>query len=73
MPLAQFLIELGKSPKTLKTFQANPERAMTTAGLTAAEKDAVLSGDPARIRRAIGAKADDDIIFVITVVITVVT
>lgn len=72
MPLSQYLIELGKNPKTLKAFKANPERAMTTAGLSPAEKDAVLSGDPARIRRAARAK-DDDLIVVVTIVVTVVT
>ena len=71
MPLAQYLIQLGKNPKALKAFKANPERAMTSAGLSPAERNAVLSGDPARIRRAARAR-DDDVIVVVTFVITVV-
>jgi hypothetical protein len=72
MPLKQYLIELGKNSKAFNAFKANPERAMTDAGLSPAERNAVLSGDMARIRRALGARADDDIIVVVTVVITVV-
>ena len=70
MPLAQYLIELGKDAKALKDFKSNPERAMAKAGLSPAERDAVLSADPVRIRKAARAK-DDDFIVVVTVVIVV--
>jgi len=70
MPLSEYLIKLSKNPKALKAFKANPERAMTSAGLSPAERNAVLSGDPARIRRAARTR-DDDFIVVVTVVIIV--
>jgi hypothetical protein len=47
--LIHWLVELGKDPSLASRFEADPEREMEAAGLTARDKEAVRSKDLARL------------------------
>jgi hypothetical protein len=48
-----FLLSIGEDPQQLEAFKQNPDAAMDAAGLTAAEKTLLLSGNTQLIRSAI--------------------
>jgi hypothetical protein len=48
--ITKFITELSTDSSKLEDFKADPHGAMDEAGLTAKEKNAVLSGDPDEIR-----------------------
>ena len=51
--LLDFFLSLNDG-ETLKRFQADPERAMSAAGLSDDDKALVRSGDEAKVRAALG-------------------
>lgn len=52
--LSNFLVDLASQPSRIADFLADPRRVVDESSLTAEEKSAVLSGDGARIRTALG-------------------
>jgi hypothetical protein len=52
--LIRFISELSADPRRLAKFRKNPRAAMKRAKLTSEEKKAILSGNPRRIRAAMG-------------------
>ena len=55
--LIDFLIDISVNVQTRDEFRRNPESVLDRAGMSEAEKEAVLSGDPERIRIAAAASA----------------
>lgn len=51
--LLDFFLSLNDG-ETLKRFQADPESAMSAAGLSDDDKALIRSGDEARVREALG-------------------
>ena len=51
--LADYIVQLVLQPTLLEAFRADPQGAAPAAGLTRAEADALISGDPGRIRALI--------------------
>lgn len=43
--LGRFIADLATNPATLKAYKADPEAAMSAAGISENEKSAVLSGN----------------------------
>jgi hypothetical protein len=58
--LIDFLIDISVNAKTRDEFKRDPESVLARIGLSRAEKDAILSGDPEKIRvvAAISAATD---------------
>jgi len=54
--LLKFLQGVAQDAKMGKAFRADPDAMMKAARLSAAERAAVTSGDPERIRQALGTK-----------------
>lgn len=48
--LIDFLIDVSVNVKTRDEFKRDPESVLDRTGLSKAEKDAMLSGDPEKIR-----------------------
>jgi len=57
--LRKFLEDLAQDPQKWAEFKVDPGRAMSQAGLSKAEQDALRSRDPERLRSALklGPKA----------------
>ena len=55
--LIDFLIDISVNVQTRDEFTRNPESVLDRAGMSKSEKEAVLSGDPERIRIAAAASA----------------
>jgi len=55
--LIDFLIDVSVNVKARDEFRRDPESVLAKTGLSKAEKDAVLSGDPERIRVAAAISA----------------
>ncbi len=52
--LTDFLIQLSTDPRQAEQFEADPVGTMDAAGLSAGERQAVLSRNPDVIRRELG-------------------
>ena len=52
-----FLIDVSVNVKTRDEFKRDPESVLARTELSKAEKDAILSGDPERIRIAAAVSA----------------
>ncbi len=52
--LTDFLIQLSTDPRQSEQFEADPVGTMDAAGLSAGERQAVLSRNPDVIRRELG-------------------
>jgi predicted dinucleotide-binding enzyme len=50
-PVGEYLQELARKPRLARAFRENPERAMAAAGVSEKDRDLVLSGSVAEIRR----------------------
>ena len=55
--LSQFLVDLASDPVRMASFSANPGAALDGSLLSTEERNAVLTGDSAEVRRVIGAGA----------------
>lgn len=55
--LSNFLVDLASDPGRMASFAANPVSELDGAPLTPEERAAVLAGNSAGIRRALGAQA----------------
>jgi hypothetical protein len=53
MNLTDFLIELASDPQKAADFKKDPKKAMTDAGLSQADQDLILAGDPQALRNAV--------------------
>ncbi|HEX9669010.1 MAG TPA: hypothetical protein VGC93_05950 [Thermoanaerobaculia bacterium] len=53
--LGRFIADLATNPATLKAYRADPEAAMSAAGLSENEKSAVRSGNFRAIVEMLGA------------------
>ena len=58
--LADFLGRVAQDPELLDAFRADKVGTMTEAGVSEDQQQAVLSGDPDRIRAALGGELMDD-------------
>jgi hypothetical protein len=58
--LADFLDRLARDPDLLAAFRADKAGTMTEYGVSAEQQEAILSGDPDRIRAALGDELLDD-------------
>lgn len=63
--LAAYLERLVEDPKELRSFRRDPEKATAAAGLSEKDKKVLLSGDPKRIRKALGGV--DEVAWVIVI------
>jgi hypothetical protein len=52
--LKNFLVDLASDPERMKRFSQDPNTELESTGLSADEKDAVLSRDASRLRAALG-------------------
>ncbi|MES2039021.1 MAG: hypothetical protein V4495_14395 [Pseudomonadota bacterium] len=57
--LLEYLNTLDKDADALTSHRSDPDAAMTSFGLTAAEQAAVLSGDKAAVAGIVGISADE--------------
>lgn len=57
--LSNFLVDLVSQQGRIADFLADPGRVLDESSLTAEEKSALLSGDGARIRKALGLAAGE--------------
>ena len=55
--LGRFIADLATNPATLKAYQADPEAAMSAAGISENEKSAVRSGN---FRAIVGMLGEDE-------------
>jgi len=55
--VTDFLVELSINPQMLAQFEADPVGTVSAAGLSLEEKEALISRDPAAVRRLLGAAA----------------
>lgn len=67
--LADFLSALASDTQKLQSFRQNPLASMQAAGLTESEKSIVTSGDPVKIRNAMGAVAEGTTVVVVVAVL----
>jgi hypothetical protein len=51
---ADFIIKLSKDPKLRDQLKKDPHGTMDAHGLSSEDKDALMSGDPDRIRQHLG-------------------
>jgi hypothetical protein len=71
MNLTDFLIELAENPNLAADFKANPPEVMTNAGLSGADQELMLSGDPQAVRHAVDSeKLGDRIVTIVFVSVT---
>ncbi len=68
MNLTDFLIELASDPQKAADFKQDPKRVMADAGLSQADQDLLLAGDPQAIRNAVDEDKIGDQIVIIMVV-----
>ncbi|MGH2739936.1 MAG: hypothetical protein ACRDH6_05575 [Actinomycetota bacterium] len=54
LTLPQYLERLVENPAEREVFARDPVAALTAAGLSDSDKEVLLSGDPQRIREALG-------------------
>lgn len=59
MSLKQFLVDLATNADVKRQYAADPDGAMTAAGLTAEERASFASGNSSQVRTALG-KPDND-------------
>lgn len=57
--LKQFLIDLASDPTRMTSYAADPRAAIDAAGLSATDRDALLSRDGAALRAALGGSGVD--------------
>jgi hypothetical protein len=57
--LEQFLTGLASDPDRMHRFNINPPLALAAAGLSSAEREAVLTRDSASVRRVLGGSRAD--------------
>lgn len=55
--LSGFLTEIAKDPQKMKAFRTDPHGAMTQAGLSHEEMNAVFSKNPSTIGKLVGTGA----------------
>lgn len=69
----EFVVGLGGDATKLAAFRKDPQVAMATAGLSKAEQQVLLSGDPGQIRNALDdtVLAGDNVVVVAVVVVVV--
>ena len=76
--LSDFMLNLSRDPQALANFQADPQAAAQTAGLSRNAVQALTSRDPALIQQAVladgltlpaGRAASDDVNVTIVVVV----
>ena len=63
--LSAFLVDVAEDPNRLAQFSANAQRELDRAGLTDAQKTAVLTRDSRKVRAALGTwalAANDDVL-----------
>lgn len=63
--MSAFLVDVAENPDQLAELMSNPERELGRAGLTDAQKAAVLSRDSRKVRAALGSpalSANDDVL-----------
>lgn len=63
--LSAFLVDVAEDPNRLAQFSANARRELDRAGLTDAQKTAVLTRDSRKVRAALGTwalAANDDVL-----------
>lgn len=65
MNLTDFLIELASDPQKTAEFKNDPQKAMTDAGLSQADQDLIMAGDPQAIRSAVDEEKIGDQIVII--------
>lgn len=65
--LRDFLVNLASSADLMTEFAADPAGVLDRAGLSAADKAAVLARDSEQLRRALGASAADHMTQVSTI------
>jgi len=65
MNLTDFLIELASDPQKAADFKQDPKQVMADAGLSQADQDLLLSGDPVAIRNAVDEEKIGDQIVII--------
>jgi hypothetical protein len=53
--VTDFLVELSVNSQMLAQFQADPVGTISAAGLSLEEREALISRDPAAVRRLLGA------------------
>ena len=58
--LIEFLYDVCVNVKSRDEFRRDPESALARAGLSNAEKDAILSGDPEKLRMAAAISSGND-------------
>jgi hypothetical protein len=72
MTLTDFLIELASDPNLASQFMDNPQQVMADAGLSQADQDLLMSGDPQAIRNAVDEeKIGDQIVIIMFVSVLV--
>ena len=67
--LGEFLADVAKDTAKLDALKKNPDKAMTDAGLSDADKAIVRSGDPGKIRAAVAGtfQPADNVVVVVVV------
>ena len=55
-----FVLKLGSDPSVLQKMKTDPDATLNEAGLTTAEKDLLLKGDPDAIRLTIAEELGVD-------------
>jgi hypothetical protein len=55
--VTDFLVELSTNPQMLAQYETDPVATISAAGLSQEEKEALISRDPAAVRRLLGAAA----------------
>lgn len=49
-----YMLHIAKNPKELENYKKNPDAHIEASKLSAEDKEALKSGNPARIRRRMG-------------------
>ena len=62
--LKSFLLQLSKDAGLRDRFKQDPDGVMNEQGIAASDQECIRSGDPERIRTAIGA---DDSAFIVII------
>lgn len=65
MNLTDFLIELASDPQKTADFNNDPQQVMADAGLSQADQELILSGDPQALRDAVNEEQIGDQIVII--------
>ncbi|HEV8631179.1 MAG TPA: hypothetical protein VGV61_12750 [Thermoanaerobaculia bacterium] len=56
--LKTFLLDASKDQQLLQQFRMDPQGVTRKAGLSDEEREALLSGDPTRIRKMLGDESN---------------